>query len=159
MKGVFKETEAALKQAAEDMKRFYDHGRRPDDLEVGDRVWLDTQDLQTDRPSKKFDYKKIGPFEIISKHGPMVYKLRLPKLYKVHLIFPAVKLTKAKDDEWERPIPKVILKVRDPDTGEFLRTTEREQVEGIRLSPETFHQISWQLNPKTYPNQFTTPWH
>ena len=27
MRGVFKETEAALKQAAEDMKRFYDHGQ------------------------------------------------------------------------------------------------------------------------------------
>ena len=75
MKGVFKETEAALKQAAEDMKRFYDRGRRPNDLEVGDRVWLDTQDLRTDRPSKKLDYKKVGPFEIISKHGPMAYKL------------------------------------------------------------------------------------
>ena len=48
MEGVFKEMEAALKQAAEDMKRFYDRGRRPDDLEIGDRVWLDTQDLRTD---------------------------------------------------------------------------------------------------------------
>ena len=51
------QTEAALKQAAEDMKRLYDCGRRPDDLEVGDRVWLDTSDLRTDRPSKKLNYK------------------------------------------------------------------------------------------------------
>ena len=42
MKGVFKETEATLKQVAEDMRRFYNRGRRPDNLEVGDRVWLDT---------------------------------------------------------------------------------------------------------------------
>ena len=105
MKRVFMETEAALKEAVSDMKRFYDHGRQPDDLKVGDRVWLDTRDLHTDRPNKKLDYKQVGPFEIISKHGPMVYKLRLPKTYKVHPIFPAVKLTKAKDDEWERPIP------------------------------------------------------
>ena len=54
----------------------------------------------------------------------MVYKLRLPKMYKVHPIFPAVKLSKAKDDEWERPIPQVTLKVRDPTTGEFVRTME-----------------------------------
>ena len=99
MRGVFKETEAALKQAAEDMKRFYDH--------------------------------RLGPFEIISKHGPMVYKLRLPKMYKVHPIFPAIKLTKAKDNEWEQPIPRVTLKVWDPAAGEFVRTTEWEQVEGI----------------------------
>ena len=30
MKGVFMETEAALKEAASDMKRFYDRGRRPE---------------------------------------------------------------------------------------------------------------------------------
>ena len=52
MKGVFKEMEAALKQVAEDMKRFYDCGRRPNDLEVGDRVWLDTQDLRMDQPMR-----------------------------------------------------------------------------------------------------------
>ena len=50
----------------------------------------------------------------------MAYKLRLLKSYKVHPIFPAVKLTKAQDNEWEQPIPKVTLKVRDPDTGEFV---------------------------------------
>ena len=109
MAGVFKETEAALKMAAEDMKRFYDRGRRPDDLEIGDKVWLDTWDLKTDRPSKKLDYKRVGPFEIIEKHGRMAYKLKLLSMYKVHPVFPAVKLTKAKDDEWKRPLPKIKL--------------------------------------------------
>ena len=152
-----KEREAG--RFVEDMKRSYDCGRRPNDLKIGDRVWLDTQDLQTDRPNKKLHYKRVGPFEIISKHGPMAYKLWLPKMYKVHPIFPAIKLTKAKDDEWERPVPKVTLKVWDPATGEFVWTTEQEQVEGIWLSPETFNEISWRLNPETYPNQTTTPWH
>ena len=50
----------------------------------------------------------------------MVYKLQLLKTYKVHPIFLAVKLTKAKDNEWERPVPKVTLKVQDPATGEFV---------------------------------------
>ena len=98
------EMEAALKEVVSDMKRFYDRGQQLDDLKVGDKVWLDTQDLRTDCPNKKLDYKQVGPFEKISKHGPMAYKLRLPKMYKVHPIFPAVKLSKAKDDEWEQPI-------------------------------------------------------
>ena len=51
------ETEAALKEAASDMKRFYDRGRRPDDLKIGDKVWLDTRDLHTDHPNKKLNYK------------------------------------------------------------------------------------------------------
>ena len=46
------------------------------------------------------------------------------KTYKVYPIFPAIKLTKAQDDEWERPIPQVTLKIWDPTTGEFIRTTE-----------------------------------
>ena len=41
----------------------------------------------------------------------MAYKLKLPSTYKVHPVFPAVKLTKAKDDEWKRPLPKIKLKV------------------------------------------------
>ena len=89
----------------------------------------------------------------------MAYKLQLPKSYKVHPIFPTVKLTKATDDEWERLVPRVILKVWDPDTGEFVQITGWEQEEGIRLSPEIFNDIPWRLIPESYPNQTTTPWH
>ena len=94
-------------------------------------VWLDTRDLQTDHPNKKLDYKQVGPFEIILKHGPMAYKLL--KMYKVHPIFPTVKLTKAKDDKWEWLIPWVTLKVWDPTTGKFVQTTERTSIEGIKI--------------------------
>ena len=156
MAGVFKETEAALKMAAEDMKRFYDRGRRPDDLKIGDKVWLDTRDLRTDRPSKKFDYKRVGPFEIIEKHGRMAYKLKLPSTYKVHPVFPAVKLTKAKDDEWKRPLPKIKLKVRDPETGEFINSTELAPEGAIRMSEEDFENLPWRLNPDAYPQARTT---
>ena len=104
IEGVFKEMEATLKEAASDMKRCYNCRQWLDDLKIGNEVWLDAQDLWTDHPNKKLDYKQVGPFKIISKHGPMVYKLWLPKMYKVHPIFSAVKLTKAKDDKWERPM-------------------------------------------------------
>ena len=159
MKGVFNETEAALKEAASDMKRFYNRGQWPDNLKVGDKVWLDTQDLRTDHPNKKLDYKQVSPFEIILKHGPMVYKLQLPKMYKVHPIFPAVKLTKAKDNKWERPVFQVTLKVWDPATGEFVRSMKWKSVKGIKISPDIFNKILWWLNPESYPDQTTMPWH
>ena len=82
-------------------------------------MWLDTTDLRMDRLSKKLDYKKVGPFEIIMKHRKMAYKLCLPKTYKVHPVFLAIKLMKANEDEWKQLIPKITLKVRDPDTREF----------------------------------------
>lgn len=64
-------------------------------------MWLDTTDLRTDRLSKKLDYKKVGPFEIIMKHGKMAYKLGLLKTYKVYPMFLAIKLMKANEDKWK----------------------------------------------------------
>ena len=123
MASIFEETESALREAAAEMKKYYDAKRRPDDLKVGDLVYLSTKDLSTDRPSKKLDYKQVGPFPIVTKHGRLAYELKLPRSYRIHPVFPAVKLSKAHQDEWDRPRPKVTLKVRDPTTGEFINKT------------------------------------
>ena len=80
-------------------------------------------------------------------------------MYKVHLIFPTVKLTKAQDDEWERPIPRVTLKEWDLATGEFIWSMEWKSIEGIIISPNIFNEIPWWLNPESYLNQTMTPWH
>ena len=144
MKGVYEETESALKSAAEEMKRHYDSGRRPDEFKVGDKVFISTKDLRTDRPNKKLDYKQVGPFEILKKHGRLSYELKLPRSFKVHPVFPAVKLSKAKDDEWNRPKPKVVLKVRDPSTGEFINH--------FHISSDDFDSIPWRPHPDLFPN-------
>ena len=60
-----KEAEAALQQAADDMARFYDQSRSAGTLfKAGDMVWLDGKDLKTDRPSKKLEDKRYGPFKV-----------------------------------------------------------------------------------------------
>ena len=158
MARVFKETEAALKQAAEDMKRFYDRGQRPDDLKIREKVWLDTRDLKTDQPSKKLNYKRVGPFEIIEKHRRMAYKLKLPSLYKVHPVFPAVKLSLAKDDKWKCPLPKIKLKVQDTKTREFINSMETAPEGAIQMSQEDFESLPWRLNPDVHPQACTTPY-
>ena len=48
MKGVYEETESALRTAADEMKRYYDSGRRPDEFQVGDMVFINAKDLRTD---------------------------------------------------------------------------------------------------------------
>jgi hypothetical protein len=35
-----------------------------------------------DRPSKKLDDKRFGPFKVIKKVSPATYKLKLPNLWK-----------------------------------------------------------------------------
>jgi hypothetical protein len=47
MKQVKEETEAALKVAAEDMKRYYDARHRPEEFKPDDNIWLNPKDLMT----------------------------------------------------------------------------------------------------------------
>ena len=88
----------------------------------------------------------------------MAYKLKLPSTYKVHPVFPIVKLTKVRDDEWERPLPQIKLKVRDPETGEFINSLETAPKGTIQMSQEDFESIPWRLNPDVHPQARTTPY-
>jgi len=51
-------------------REYYDLHRKPDpNLQSGDKVLLLPGNIKTTRPSKKLDYKKIGPFKILAKIG------------------------------------------------------------------------------------------
>ena len=56
-------------------------------FEVGDFVWLLRRHIPTTRPCAKLDYKKLGPFRIIAKINPVVYRLELPSHFKIHNVF------------------------------------------------------------------------
>src|SRR5215472_4077424 len=59
------ETQSALKQAADDMARYYDADRKEaEEFKVGDKVWLDAKNIKTQRPVKKVDDRWFGPFKI-----------------------------------------------------------------------------------------------
>ena len=76
-------TEAPLRH-----KEYYDAGRKPNpNLQSGDIVWLLPRIIQTTRPCKKLDYKKIGPFKILAKIGGSGYKLDLPPSMTIHNTF------------------------------------------------------------------------
>lgn len=99
LKEIQEEARAALKHAAEDMARFYNRHRQPvPEIKVGDKVWLDARNLRTERPSKKLDHRRFGPYEVIKKISSHVYQLRLPKTMKIHPVFHVVLLTPYKED-------------------------------------------------------------
>jgi len=69
-------------------KEYYDLHRKPDpNLQSGDMVWLLPRHIKTTRPSKKLDYKKMGPFKILAKIGTSAYKLALPPSMAIHNTF------------------------------------------------------------------------
>ncbi len=53
----------------------------------GDKVYLLTKNIQTKRPSKKLDWKKVRPFRIRKVKRPVNYELYLPKTMKIHPVF------------------------------------------------------------------------
>ncbi len=53
---------------------------------MGDKVWLSTRNITTDRPSKKLDHKILGFFEVIENKGVFV-ELQLPQSIKIYNIF------------------------------------------------------------------------
>lgn len=51
-------------------------------------VYLLRRNIRTKRPIDKLDHKKLGPFTIDEKKGPVNYQLRLPEsMGKIHPVF------------------------------------------------------------------------
>ena len=59
----------------------------------GEKVWLEATNLRIPGRSQKISPKREGPFRITSKLSNLVYKLLLPKGWKIHPIFHASLLT------------------------------------------------------------------
>ena len=70
------------------MKKQFDKKRRnPQRLKVGDNMWLENKNIQSNRPSKKLDNKRYGPFKISKDIGSEVFQLELPEEWMIHNIF------------------------------------------------------------------------
>ena len=88
------------------MAKFYDrHRGAPTEYKVGDMVWLDGKDLKTDRPSKKLEDKRYGPYKITKVVGSNAYELKLPPTMKIHPVFNVVKLMPHHPDPVGRKAP------------------------------------------------------
>lgn len=73
---------------------------------IGDQVWLSTKNIKSPRPTKKLDYKKLGPFKIIAKIGSRSYKLELPHTMRIHPVFHVNLLEPFKEDKIQDRQPK-----------------------------------------------------
>src|SRR5258707_15235257 len=72
------EAKAALEQAADDMKQYYDQNcQTAPEYKVRDKAWLNPQNYSSDHPMKKLDHKWAGPFTITKVISPTAIKLCL----------------------------------------------------------------------------------
>jgi hypothetical protein len=104
------------------MKRYYDkHRLEGPRLERGGKVYLVSRNLRTKRPSRKLDFKKIGPFKIEERISTSNYRLSLPatmklrtNVFHISLLEPAPKNARlahdveAEDEEEEWDVEEIL---------------------------------------------------
>ena len=57
------------------------------EFKIGEKVWLSTRHIKTQRESKKLDYKRIGPFPVVERINANAYRLQLPPEMPIHDAF------------------------------------------------------------------------
>ncbi|KAG9221447.1 hypothetical protein CCMSSC00406_0008297 [Pleurotus cornucopiae] len=85
MKQTWEEARSALVKAGEEMKKYADRrvGEMPN-YRVGDKAFIFTDNLNTTRPSRKLEQKKIGPYEVVGIPTKNAITLKLPKTFHIH---------------------------------------------------------------------------
>lgn len=76
-----------LESARERQQAYANKSRRHVEYEVGDSVYLSTENLKLPGPSRTLQERRIGPFTISKKLSPVNYKLDLPDEMQIHDTF------------------------------------------------------------------------
>jgi hypothetical protein len=98
-----------LQQAAFRSKSYADKGRRDVQLEVGQEVLLNTQNLRLKASTpRKFVPRFVGPFKVLAKLGSVAYRLDLPAAMKCHNVFHVSLLAPFKADSRYQPPPPTV---------------------------------------------------
>lgn len=139
-----KEIRSSMAIAQEKQKEFADrHREKEPEYKVGDKVWLSAQNITTDRPTKKFAAKRLGPYKVIAKVSSHAYKLDLPHTMPIHPVFHVSLLTPHTTDtipgRTQPELPPVIVE----DHEEF-------EVEKIVNSRKHYGKVQYLVKWKGY---------
>ena len=111
----WKHAAQAMEEAQKNMKWQFDKKRRNSQgLKVGDHVWLDNKNIQSNRPSKKLDNKRYRPFRILKDIGLGAFQLELPEGWMIHNVFNEDLLTRCVEPKFKgqhkepAPLPTII---------------------------------------------------
>src|SRR5882672_8094188 len=78
MEVAMKEACLALSRVVDDMACFYDaHWREAPLYVVGDKVWINRQNITMTHPMKKLDHKWLGPYPVDKVISRSTYQLKL----------------------------------------------------------------------------------
>ena len=142
------EAEAALALAKAAMKQQFDkHRSESRDYQPGDLVWLEGTTIKAQRPAKKLDHLRHGPFVIIEKVGKAAYRLKLPQTPAWH----------CKHDVFNKKLLKPFVKPSfniqpndPPAPADLVEEDEEYEVEAILDSRKKGRYIEYLVKWKGY---------
>jgi len=100
MRDTLEEAKSALAKAKDNMAWYYNHCHSPrPSFSPSHMVYLDSEDIQTTRPSKKLSHHRLGPYPVKRRVGKYAHHLVLhPLMRRLHLVFNVMKPSPAPDD-------------------------------------------------------------
>ena len=136
-----------VKHAQDLQAKYYDAKHKPVEFKPGDLVWLNSSNISTTRPSKKLDWKRLGPFKVEKRVGLQAYKLALPaSMRHIHDTFHISLLDPAKSS----PIPPHSFPAAPP--AAYIKDNhEYFEVEDIRDSRRVRNRLEYLIKWKGYP--------
>lgn len=95
-------------------------------FEKGQKVWLEAKNIKVGGAYKKLRALREGPFEIQDVLGPLTYRLKLPRTWKIHPVFHAALLSPYKQTfvhgpAWAEPPPEEIQGEKEWEPEAILR--------------------------------------
>ena len=91
-------------------------------------MWVSAKNLKSERPMKKLDALRYGPFKVLKRIGPSAYKLQIPPTWKqrnVHDVFNEVYLMPFIGPAFpnqvnvQPPPPEIVNRDDDKDVEEY----------------------------------------
>ena len=114
-----------MEEVQRNMKKQFDKKRKnPQRLKIGDHVWLENKNIHSNRPSKKLDNKRYGPFKISKDIGSGAFELELLERWMIHNVFNEDLLTQCVEPKFQgqhkdpAPPPVIINKEEEYEVEE-----------------------------------------
>ena len=122
----WKEATKAMDMAKETMKRQFNKKRQnPQELKKGDDVLLKAKSIYLNRPSKKLDQKRYGPFKVLKMIGQGAFQLKLLERWMIYNMFNEDLLAQCKKSQYKSqhvelaPLSDIINKKKEYEVEEI----------------------------------------
>jgi len=134
-----------MEEAQRSMKKQFNKKRRnPQGLKAGDHVWLENKNIHSNRPSKKLDNKRYGPFKISKNIGSGAFELELPEEWMIHNVFNEDLLIRCVEPKFQgqcrNPAPPLVI----------INEEEEYEVEEVRKHRTRGREMQYLVHWKGY---------